>query len=404
MDGEPAKNSDRVLNKVRLAAAVTAVAAVVVVLFCGFAASGSIDRAGSGAAERSTLVLIEPRTEVLSPTAAPTLTPAPTAAPTETPTPTPSPTPTPTPTATPSPTPTPTPTPSPTPTPTRKPSTPTPRPTKTPTPTAFVTGIDPAAVFRSQRSFGAAEVSEGCCRVIFDPGADVYYSKADFVNALLTDFYYYVRVRNGGNFPSGKYNSLDTYLSYLTSYNGVMNNFEPLSDNICGYFLSKDPFGDLANQKYRKGFVGFCFQNGRYVDFFYYIKEAFYYWRTEEGYGLGDPEKRERGRDMLSESWAPFVDMCKIFYYNAQTIQPLYPKSTRTYKLVRDFPFAATPDRTLPTEYDPNTGIIIDVKLTRPGYTFRGWYRDPGCTGEAVTALPAGTTGDITPYAGWVKN
>jgi uncharacterized repeat protein (TIGR02543 family) len=38
---------------------------------------------------------------------------------------------------------------------------------------------------------------------------------------------------------------------------------------------------------------------------------------------------------------------------------------------------------------------------TRTGYTFGGWYDNSGCTGSAVTAIPAGGTADRTFYAKW---
>lgn len=232
----------------------------------------------------------------------------------------------------------------------------------------------------------------------------MYYKKSDFTRALLTDFYYYVCSQNGGKFPCKKYNSLSSYLAYLSSSDGVKNNFRVVANDVSGWFLKRDPFGKLENQKNKKGFIGYCMSNGRYEDFFYYLKDAFYSWRTDEKHLIYDPDAFEQGRDMLSDSWAAFVEMCKIFYYDGDTIQQVFPKTYRTSMLVRDFPFVATPDRTLPVQYDPEIGLTVSVKLTRPGYTFTGWYADPSCTGDKITAIPAGTTGDITLYAGWVKN
>jgi uncharacterized repeat protein (TIGR02543 family) len=41
---------------------------------------------------------------------------------------------------------------------------------------------------------------------------------------------------------------------------------------------------------------------------------------------------------------------------------------------------------------------------TRTGYTFRGWFDNSEFTGEAVTGIPAGSTGDKAFYAKWEAN
>ena len=38
---------------------------------------------------------------------------------------------------------------------------------------------------------------------------------------------------------------------------------------------------------------------------------------------------------------------------------------------------------------------------TKTGYTFGGWYDNDGCTGEDITTIPQGSTGDKTFYAKW---
>ncbi len=52
-----------------------------------------------------------------------------------------------------------------------------------------------------------------------------------------------------------------------------------------------------------------------------------------------------------------------------------------------------------PYTYTIRSGTIKLNKATKEGYTFAGWYTNPEFTGEAVTIIPLGTTGDIELWA-----
>ena len=54
-----------------------------------------------------------------------------------------------------------------------------------------------------------------------------------------------------------------------------------------------------------------------------------------------------------------------------------------------------------PTEYNVTTETFNLPTPTRTGYTFDGWYSDAEFTGEKVTTIAQGTTGDIALYAKW---
>lgn len=54
-----------------------------------------------------------------------------------------------------------------------------------------------------------------------------------------------------------------------------------------------------------------------------------------------------------------------------------------------------------PTEYNVTTETFNLPTPTRTGYTFDGWYRDAEFTGEKVTTIAKGTTGNIELYAKW---
>ena len=54
-----------------------------------------------------------------------------------------------------------------------------------------------------------------------------------------------------------------------------------------------------------------------------------------------------------------------------------------------------------PESYNVETETITLKDPVKTGYTFEGWYRTEDFTGEAVTEIVQGTTGNITLYAKW---
>ena len=56
-----------------------------------------------------------------------------------------------------------------------------------------------------------------------------------------------------------------------------------------------------------------------------------------------------------------------------------------------------------PASYNVETETITLKDPAKPGYTFEGWYMAEDFTGNAVTEIVQGTTGNITLYAKWVK-
>ena len=54
--------------------------------------------------------------------------------------------------------------------------------------------------------------------------------------------------------------------------------------------------------------------------------------------------------------------------------------------------------------YDSDWPLPNADKLTRTGYTLEGWYTKADFTGDPVTSIPAGSTGDLHFYAQWAPN
>ena len=57
-----------------------------------------------------------------------------------------------------------------------------------------------------------------------------------------------------------------------------------------------------------------------------------------------------------------------------------------------------------PESYNVESETITLKDPVKPGYTFEGWYMAEDFTGNAVTEIVQGTTGNITLYAKWLEN
>ena len=156
---------------------------------------------------------------------------------------------------------------------------------------------------------------------------------------------------------------------------GLGNAFGP-------YFLDIEVGGSFATQSTNK-FVGWCYQQGKYIDFFHYLEVFFGYWRTDEGYVKNDPN----GADFFASSWAAFVDTCKFFYFSSSTLTSKYPwfteaRSARVHYMLDHAPQIGSYD--LPNNEEGS--IILPTTLERENYQFLGWFDANGQLIEVATS------------------
>ena len=57
-----------------------------------------------------------------------------------------------------------------------------------------------------------------------------------------------------------------------------------------------------------------------------------------------------------------------------------------------------------PTAYTIESDAITLGAATKTGYTFGGWYRSADLSGDAVTTIQSGSTGDVELWAKWTAN
>ena len=51
--------------------------------------------------------------------------------------------------------------------------------------------------------------------------------------------------------------------------------------------------------------------------------------------------------------------------------------------------------------YNPDSNFLLEIPDDRTSSVFAGWYTNNLFTGDAITSLASGLTGDLTLYAKW---
>ena len=114
---------------------------------------------------------------------------------------------------------------------------------------------------------------------------------------------------------------------------------------------------------------------------------------------LSVPEGYSFGGWFVDQAYTPkAVQQIKQTYGNLT----LYGKLNVKYKLT--YVLNGSTDDYNRDYYTVDDGFTLNAPAPREGYTFAGWYDNAEFTGEPVTSVPKGSTGDKTFYAKWVKN
>lgn len=222
-------------------------------------------------------------------------------------------------------------------------------------------------------------------------GNDVYASKAELCVAWYSDFYKFILTNGGKNLleSEGIY-TVERFVELAQDWNAGNGTMRYLGNTFSQYYLKKDVQGILENQT-NDYYIGFCLENGRYVDYIPFSIMEFAYWRKDEGYATIN----NYGTDAFADRWATLVDNCKFFYCEAG-VSP----TPRTERMSDCFNFIANVVYgDLPTAL--NGTVSLNTNLTRRGWTFAGWYDNPEFSGSPITSVTSGSGKKIL-YAKWV--
>lgn len=222
---------------------------------------------------------------------------------------------------------------------------------------------------------------------------DIFSSKDDLYKAYFTDFYNFLINETDCDFDRYNISSLDDFLTFCKTWkaNG-RNEMGGLGDAFGKYYLSIEIGGKLENQP-TTHFIGYCYQQGKYIDLIEHLIVFFAYWRTDEGYTGGSSDPNNLGNDFFASAWASFVDTCKFFYFTGSTLNDTYKwfDSDRVKYALDHIPCVF--EGLLQTTGDIDNPVIL-TELTREGYKFLGWF---DWQGNPITVV----TKTMTVYAEW---
>lgn len=230
--------------------------------------------------------------------------------------------------------------------------------------------------------------------------------KEHLFRAYFTEFYnYIVNVRNEGEYLSSRgVNSVDDFLKVASTWNGGGAGMADIG-NIAGkYYLKIDTGGKIEDQKAEDGFIGYCLENNKFVEFVYFIKDFFYWWRLDEGYTGGSDDPQGVGSDFLASAWASLVDTAKFFYFEKDTLPHYFITKGHVPEFYDRIPYIiSNTDITFTYIYDWEKGMDLVKNIEVNGYEFLGWYDNPDFDGEKIERLEKGIYHNIVLYGKFVK-
>ena len=223
--------------------------------------------------------------------------------------------------------------------------------------------------------------------VTYDFGYDCYQTKSDLRYSYYSEYYNFLTSK-GFNFASKSIANVDNFIRDMTnfSYNG-RREMGALGDAFSSNYMNIVKGGSWEDQSINN-FMGYCYQNNKFMDLLYHLQEFFSYWRTDEGYSQGDAN----GNDWFASGWASYVDTAKFFYFTTDNLYDEYSwfTSPRVHYMLDNVPGVGYKNLV----YSSTDPIELPLDVTRIGYTFLGWFDE---NGKPVTTV----TKSMTVFAKW---
>ena len=224
----------------------------------------------------------------------------------------------------------------------------------------------------------------------YELGYEHYETKDELYEAFFTDYYYFLLNNTDCDMLSLNINNVSDFLVYCKNWDANGRSELAGVGNAFGkYYLSIEENGTFETQP-TTHFIGYCYQNNKYVEFLEFLEVFFAYWRTDEGYTKNDIH----GNDFFYSSWAAFVDTCKFFYFTSSTLTTKYAwftveRSPRVHYALDHVPGVGS----LNLQKCASSPVTLPT-IERMNYDFLGWY-DSEEGGNRVTTVSA----DATVYA-----
>lgn len=194
-------------------------------------------------------------------------------------------------------------------------------------------------------------------------GKDIWLSKKNLFESFFGSFYEFIKANNGlDDLNKHNIHSLNDFLEFADWNAGGYENCYGMGFAFHKYYLTVCEGGRIEDQP-KTTFIGYCYQNGLYLDFLNFLITFFAWWRNDEGCTKFDPYNH--ADEAFNSSWALLVDTCKLFYFTAETV--FHWQSFRVKYALDNIPGILLSD--FKEEVDKNL-----PKIRVAGYEFIGWF------------------------------
>lgn len=233
--------------------------------------------------------------------------------------------------------------------------------------------------------------------VTYNLGFEYFESKDILFKAFFSDFYDFLITKTDIDMEMLEVTSLEDFLEVCADWNAYgKDSFYGVGDTFSKYYVSVEIGGKVENQP-TDTFIGYCYQNGMYIEFINHLIVFFEYWRTDEGYTGGADDPNNLGNDFFAEPWASLVDTCKFFKFTSENLNDTYSwfRSERVKDALDNIPSVI--NTTLDqrgTKIDP---VYLPRLNVREGYTFIGWVDENNQEVEVIYK-------ETEVFAVWKKN
>lgn len=204
-------------------------------------------------------------------------------------------------------------------------------------------------------------------------GKDLYLSKRKLFEDFFGDFYLFIKSHGGKNDLLKKnIHSKKDFYDFAKWDSDGMNNCYGMGFAFYPYFLTVEEGGKIENQP-DTTFIGYCYKNGKYLDFLNFLISFFAYWRNDETCTCFFPYNH--ADDFFNSSWAVLVDTCKLFHFTGETV--FHWISYRIKYVVDNIPGTIKSSKPTPKKLIDGFYWDVDKELPRiriSGYEFIGWF------------------------------
>lgn len=206
-------------------------------------------------------------------------------------------------------------------------------------------------------------------------GEDLWLSKNHLFNNYFTDFYNFIKQNNGQkDLENANITSKEDFLKYADWFAGGKENCYGMGFAFHKYYLTPQEGGKIEEQPLDT-FIGYCYKNNKYLDFFNFLITFFAWWRNDEGCTKFVPYNH--ADESFNSSWALLVDTCKLFYFSAETV--FHWQSFRVKYALDNIPGVILS----PFEEDFQGKELPKVRVA--GYEFLGWFDENDNKVEKIT-------------------